>query len=256
MCLEGEKNFMANFLNAMKNLANEKVTENGAFALKSTKSSLIDLFGMIGAMRTRSDRDVIDAFIKAYAEDRLLAMKMLFYARDVREGLGERKIVKTIFAHLARNHKDDIEINFDIISEYGRWDDFYAFVGTPLEAKAFAKMKSQFDSDLQNLKEGKNVSLLAKWLKSQNTSSNESKRLGRLTAKYFYPEIEDFNSRAAHYRKDLAALRAKIEIVESKMSAKSGTRLNMKVFPLKLLQFIVKRSELMIANVIMSLLVT
>jgi hypothetical protein len=188
---------------------------------------------MIGAMRTRSDRDVIDAFIKAYAEDRLLAMKMLFYARDVREGLGERKIVKTIFAHLARNHKDDIEINFDIISEYGRWDDFYAFVGTPLEAKAFAKMKSQFDSDLQNLKEGKNVSLLAKWLKSQNTSSNESKRLGRLTAKYFYPEIEDFNSRAAHYRKDLAALRAKIEIVESKMSAKKWDEIEYESVPSK-----------------------
>lgn len=208
------------FLDAMKNLSNEKLTENGANALKSTKSALIDLFGTIGAMRTRDEKDIIVAFMKAYAEDRLLAMKMLFYARDIREGLGERDLPKKIFNWLARNHKDDIEINLDLISEYGRWDDLYAFAGTPLERVAFEKMKTQFDEDLKNLKEGKNISLLGKWLKSQNTSSVESKRLARLTAKYFYPEIEDFNSRAAKYRKDVSKLRAKIEIVESQMSAK------------------------------------
>lgn len=225
---------MANkFLNAMKNLANEKVTENGAPALKSTKSGLIDLFGTIGAMRTRSDQDVVNAFIKAYAEDRLLAMKMLFYARDIREGLGERKIAKTIFSYLARNHADDIKVNFDVIAEYGRWDDFYAFVGTPLEADAFAMMKSQFEKDLEDLKNGKNVSLLAKWLKSQNTSSNESKRLGRLTAKYFYPDIQDFDRRAARYRRDLSLLRAKIDVVESKMSAKEWNEINYEAVPSK-----------------------
>jgi hypothetical protein len=150
------------FLNSMKNLANEKVTENGAFALKSTRSGLIDLFGMIGAMRTRSEADIVNAFIKAYTEDRLLAMKMLFYARDIREGLGERDVTRTIFKYLANNHREDIEINLELMAEYGRWDDLYSFVGTPVESAAFAVMKSQYEKDLQDLKDGKSVSLLAK----------------------------------------------------------------------------------------------
>jgi hypothetical protein len=221
------------FLNSMKNLANEKVTENGAFALKSTRSGLIDLFGMIGAMRTRSEADIVNAFIKAYTEDRLLAMKMLFYARDIREGLGERDVTRVIFKYLANNHSEDIKVNLELMAEYGRWDDLYAFVGTPVESTAFAVMKSQYEKDLQDLKDGKSVSLLAKWLKSQNTSSNESKRLARLTAKYFYPEIEEFDRRAAVYRRNLSKLRAKIDIVESKMSAKEWGEINYENVPSK-----------------------
>lgn len=207
------------FLNSMKNLTNEKETENGAFALKSTRSNLIDLFGTIGAMRNRSENDIVNAFIKAYSDDRLLAMKMLFYARDIREGLGERDISRVIYKYLANNHLEDMKINLKLIAEYGRWDDLYVFEGTPMESYAFELMKEQFESDLENLKNGKSVSLLAKWLKSQNTTSLESRRLARITAKYFYPEIADFNTRAAHYRKDLSKLRAKIDVVETKMSS-------------------------------------
>lgn len=222
-----------NFLKNLKDVSNEKLTENGAFALKSTNSALMDLFGTIGAMREQSEEEIVMSFLAAYSEDRLLAMKMLFYARDIRGGLGERDIPRIIFKYLANNHKKDMQINMHLISEFGRWDDYYAFVGTPLEGEAFALMKSQFERDLKSLSDGENVSLLAKWLKSQNTSSKESRHLGKLTAKYFYPEILNENTRSSRYRHDLSKLRKKINIVEAQMSANNWDKIQYSQVPAK-----------------------
>jgi hypothetical protein len=46
----------------------------------------------------------------------------------------------------------------------------------------------------------------------------ETKKLGAITAKYFYPTIVDKNRRHAHYRKDLSKLRKYLDVVETKMS--------------------------------------
>ena len=84
-----------NFLNALSAKNNETQTTNGANALKSTGSDLVNLFGSIGAMRGRMD-EVKSKFIKAFSEDALLATKMAFYARNPRGGLGERDVFRSI----------------------------------------------------------------------------------------------------------------------------------------------------------------
>lgn len=61
-------------------------TENGAVARNSTGSALLDLYGTIGAMRSRAEEDIVSAFKRAYKENPLYAMKMLFYARNIRGG--------------------------------------------------------------------------------------------------------------------------------------------------------------------------
>lgn len=222
---------MSNFFNAMNNTMNVKTTENGAFALRSTRDNLMDLFGTIGAMRSRSESDIVSSFIKAYGEDRLLAMKMLFYARDIREGLGERNFFKIVANYLANNHGKDIAKNLHLIAEYGRWDDMYVFVGTPLEKDAMEILKTQFFTDLENLRLKKPVSLLAKWLKSENASSSETKRLGRITAKYFYPNIKNPDTRSRAYRKDLSALRRYLDVVEVQMSANNWGKIDFEKVP-------------------------
>ena len=198
---------MNTLLNAMKNDSNYTYTENGAITHKTTNSALLDMFGMGGAMRNRSENDIIFMFKKAYEENPEYALKCLFWLRDVRGGAGERRFFRTVINWLAREDKDAVIRNLEAIPEMGRWDDLYSLVGTPCETEAFELMLRQITLDV----ESKTPSLLAKWLKSENTSSMESRRLGTKTRFYF-----GLDSRT--YRKMLSALRTKINVLEKLMS--------------------------------------
>ena len=199
---------MSNLLNAMKKENNFTYTENGAVTRRSTNNSLLDLFGMGASYRTRSEEDCILLFKKAFDEDPTYAMKCLFYIGDIRGGQGERRFFRVVSKWLANNHTEVMRRNLKYIPEYRRWDDLYTFVGTKLENEAFALMASQIALDLQC----KTPSLLAKWLKSENTSSAESRALANKTRAAF-----ELNHR--QYRKMLSYLRAKINVVERLMSA-------------------------------------
>ena len=194
-------------LNAMKEQANIKRTENGAISYKSTMNGLMDLFALGGSYRSRSDADVIQLFDKAFKEDETYALKCLFYLRDARCGQGERRFFRTVARWLAINHTNAIRRNLNQIPYFGRWDDLYIFVGTPVEKEVFNIMYHQLALDIKC----KTPSLLAKWLKSENTSSAESRVLGRKTR-------EAFNMTARQYRKTLSALRARINVLERLMS--------------------------------------
>ena len=102
-------------------------TENGALTYKSTGDSLLNFFSLAGAVRDRSEQDVIELFRKAWREDANLAMKMLFYFRDIRGGQGERKLFRTIISFIAKQGAKSLSIhrNFSHIPEMGRWDDFF-----------------------------------------------------------------------------------------------------------------------------------
>lgn len=72
---------------------------------------------------------------------------------------------------------------------------------------------------------GKPISLLAKWLKSINTSSKESRKLARLTLK----NLGFHNER--HYRKVLARMRDYLNVVENRMSAQEWDKINYSQVP-------------------------
>jgi len=144
--------------NSVKN--NFTSTENGALTHKSTLSGVLDFFALGGALRTRSESDVIEIFSKAYNENPLLALKALFHCRDIRNGSGERETFKRIFKWLACTDKDTAIKNLKIVSLFGRWDDLFSLVGTPLEEDVFNLVEKQFKVDLKALENGENVSLL------------------------------------------------------------------------------------------------
>ena len=116
------------FVKAMQVQSNFTITENGALTNKSTLSSVLDFFGAGGAIRTRTENDVIALFSKAFSEDRLLATKILFYLRD-REGQGERRTFRICMKWLAENYPDVFIKNIENIPFYGRWDDLYCIFG-------------------------------------------------------------------------------------------------------------------------------
>lgn len=198
-----------NLINAIKDNTNYGYTENGAVKHLTTQSDLLDMFAMGGAYRNRSDADCILLFKNALEENEAYAMKCLFYLRDVRGGgQGERRFFRVAMHWLAKAYPEIAHRNLANIAEYGRWDDLYCFVDTPIEDEMFAFIRKQLNLDLTC----KTPSLLAKWLKSENTSSAESRRLGAKTrnALHLTPK---------QYRKVLSALRARINVLETLMSA-------------------------------------
>ncbi len=201
---------MNEFAEAVRGNTNEARTANGALSNATSLNAVLDFFSKSGALRGHDNEEVISYFTKAISENERLAMKALFYSRDIRGGQGERALFNVIIHYLAETNLDVIARNMDLIPEYGRWDDLYSLVGTDLEKDALEMMKVQFNLDLKAEK----PSLLAKWLKSSNTSSKESRRLAKITYEYF-----GIDERT--YRKALSALRSKINIVEKLMSNKN-----------------------------------
>ena len=199
---------MNTLLNALKDNANFTRTENGALTHKTTKSALLDMFAMGAAMRKRSDEDVILMWRKAFAENPVYALRCLFYIRDIRGGQGERRFFRVCMKDLATQNIEAAKRNLAHIPEFGRWDDLYLFVGTKLEKDAFQMMKRQLALDM----ECKTPSLLAKWLKSENTSSQVSRDLGNKTRMAF-------GMTHKQYRKTLSILRERINVLERLMSA-------------------------------------
>lgn len=77
---------MNELLKNLKKETNYGLTENGGVKHLSTLNKVLDMFAMGGAMRNRSEDDIITMFMQAYKEDTTLALRCLFYLRDVRGG--------------------------------------------------------------------------------------------------------------------------------------------------------------------------
>lgn len=200
-------------LEYIKEEANRTMTENGAVTLESTGSDCLDLFATIGALRRESNTEILRRFIRAYTENADMAMKLLFFARDVRGGLGERRVFRIIMNWLADNKPESIIKNLELISEYGRFDDLFSLFGTKCEKKMLDVIAEQLKKDVAVMDNGGNVSLLAKWLPSVNASSKQTVRQAKKVAGHL--KMSD-----AEYRKTLVALRKQINIIENNLREK------------------------------------
>lgn len=203
-------------LKFLKKEANMTHTENGAVTYRSTQSECLDLFATIGALRRERDEEITNRFLRAYAEDADLAMKTLFFARDIRGGIGERRVFRTILKWLANNEPRSLEKNIQYIAEYGRYDDLLVLMGTTCEGKVLHLIKKQLAADCAALEAGESVSLLAKWLPSVNASNEDAIRQAKQIAR-------SLGMNDAQYRKTLSALRTKISIIENNLREKDYT---------------------------------
>ncbi len=187
-------------------------TENGAVALNTTNDACLDLFGCMGALRESDEGRIERLFADAYEEDALFATKLAFYGRDVRGGLGERRTFRILLRYMAQDHPESLRANLDLIGVYGRYDDLYELTGTQLESEMWAAMKLQFEEDRRNMEEGHAISLLAKWIKTADASSEKTRKLGILTAHKLGYSVYEF-------KRIVRRMRKHIGIVEALMSA-------------------------------------
>lgn len=199
------------FASAMNRETTKKLTEHGATAFSSTGvSDLLDLYATVGGMRARQS-DVASKFNISCNEDLLLATRLMFYVRDIRGGLGERDSFRSMLKQLSMHHPDIVAKNIDKIPFYGRWDDLFALKDTPAETAMWLLLQDQLNADLGNMRTGKPISLLAKWMPSINASSKEKIKLANIIAK-------NFGLAPAKYRKILSALRDYLNVLETRMS--------------------------------------
>ncbi len=207
-----EKGRDMSFADEMRKAGTFTRTENGAVALNTTGSACLDLFGTIGSLREAEEIRIQSLFAEAFREDPLSAVKIVFYARDIRGGLGERKTFRVLLRYMAEKHPDALAPNLDLIGVFGRYDDLYCLIGTPLEDAMWETMKKQFEEDRDNLRAGNAISLLAKWIKTADASSEKTRKLGILTAKKLGYPVYDF-------KRMVRSMRKHIRVVECLMSA-------------------------------------
>ena len=200
-------------LHAIEDAANKTYTENGAVTLETTGDCCLDLFATVGALRHVSEEEICLRFQRAWAEDRDLAMKILFFARDVRGGLGERRAFRVIARWLADYAHTSVAKNISNIPEYGRYDDLLSLLATSCEADALRFIAVQWEKDMKALESGEPVSLLGKWLPSVNATKADTIAKGKKVAKYL-------KLRPVEYRKALTALRKRIHILENNLRIK------------------------------------
>ena len=214
------------FEQALKSTLNNTVsyTENGAVGFATSGKKLLDINFAISSLRSKTDADIETMFSDAFYENVLLAVKWLFMLRDVRGGIGERRSFRVCFSWIARNRPEIAKRLVKLVSEYGRWDDLFCLFGTELEDDAIKTIDEQWLTDLNNMKENKPISLLAKWMPSINTSSPKTVALARKLA-------AELDLSEKQYRKTLSKMRKYLNVIEQKMSAKQWSEIDYQSVP-------------------------
>ena len=191
------------FLDALRQ--EDMVTENGMATNSTSLNACVDLFFNIGAMRGHDKQRLIATFSKAFNEDPKRAMKLLFWARDVRGGAGERQVFKDILVYLAETHDLVLRPNLHLIAEYGRWDDLLALSGTYLEKEAFTLISDALINE---------NGLCAKWMPRKGAVAEKLRKFTGMSPK--------------QYRKSLVGLTS---VVETKMCAKDWNSIDFGKLP-------------------------
>ena len=215
------------FMSNLKTTLDENsfsVTENGALGFSTSGKSLLDINFAVTSFRNKSDKAIEDAFAKAFYEDKLLALKWLFFARDREEGIGERRLFRVALKWLAVEQPKIAKAVFNLAPYYGRYDDMWCLLDTELKDEVIDLVNDLLDHDCTNKVLRKPISLLGKWLPSSNASSKETKRL----AKIIYTGL---GMTERQYRKMLSELRKYLNVIEVKMSAKEWSEIDYNAVP-------------------------
>lgn len=209
------------FLEELSKGTNKTLTENGAVTNRSTLDPLLDFFSRAGAMRSNPS-EAVRLFRLAFAADKQNAVRCLFYLRDVRGGQGEKAVPRTILSNL---DEETAVAVLKYIPEYGRWDDIWYVPQTQKTRFEIAKLVgAQFNRDAEAMEAGKSVSLMAKWLPSENASSNETRQHASVL-------INMLNMKPRQYRKRVVELREYINLLEQLMSGKKWEDIDFSKIP-------------------------
>lgn len=201
---------------------------NNALEYASTGSAMVDFNARATEFRNADAEVIIDAAIKAYAENPVDFVKLMFQTGDIRGGKGERHTFNTCMDWLVEGHPLIAAEVLALIPEYTRWDYLVRQVislNKEISTYATEIVINQFRADMQavnSVKDGEavNISLLAKWMPSLQTKKSEDKKVVRHL-------LKKLNMQEREYRKSLSLLRKHLNIIEKSLSAKDYEAIDM-----------------------------
>lgn len=167
-------------------------TENGAITNSTSLDPVLDLFFIAGASRNMSESDIKLMLEKAISFNTILTIKLIFWASDIRGGIGERRFTRIALTFLSDYYPELLSQVAQYVPEYSRWDNLFHL---PYEVIS--------PIIRQGLKE-KN-GLLAKWLPRKKQFSNLAFRIRK-----------DFGWSNKQYRKIIVELSNTVEQLMSK----------------------------------------
>lgn len=243
---------MNTFMDALT--TNEKsYTGNGGTAYRTSGSTLVDLNFSVPSLRNAAinfygksksqsyfygeshKMEAVDAlrlFITSYEEDPFYTMKWLMYARHIKLGLGERDAFRMMLTKIGDLYPE-MALQFIIGTElwnYGRWDDvlriYFDTTSDVLHDGLGKLIRNQFSHDVIGCGLGDSISLLAKWMPSNNTSSKPAR-----SEAIILQSLLDLNAR--EYRKTLSMLRKYLAVVDRKASLNQWNDINYNHVPSK-----------------------
>jgi hypothetical protein len=132
----------------------ETKTENGMKTYKSSLNAATDFFFMAAALRKGGRvNQVVDMWKKVWKEDNLLAIKLLFWLRDIRGGAGEKMAFKLVLENIYKNDRLVFNKIVPYVPEYGSFKDLVEYIPRSSTVEALF---------IDYLKQGNG--LAAKWL--------------------------------------------------------------------------------------------
>lgn len=217
---EKRRRFTMSFLEALKKEDNKTLGENGAQSYKSTLNKNLDLHVNSGTMRYDQPNDIINLFKEAYHEDADLALKNLFYIRDIEKGMGEKRVFEVICSWLAQERPETFSKLVSLVPQYGSYNDLRKIIGnkkltTEQVTPAIRVLINQLQDDMVALVSDENaeISLAAKWAPSVG-SKNEIHKIGVKRI------ISVTGIQEKNFRKRVSELRAHLNLVETKLTNK------------------------------------
>jgi len=182
----------------------DALTANQAVTNSTSLNSVVDLFFIAGASRNMTTESIDNMLEKAWIEDSLLTLKIIFWAGDIRGGAGERRFFRTALSWLNFRFKEVFDKNFKQVPEFNRWDSLFNF-----------QEKQVLDFIYKALQD-KNA-LCAKWMPRKK----QYKNLASIFRKTFKLSPKE-------YRKMLVELS---DTVEQKMCSKTWGEISYKTVP-------------------------
>ena len=209
------------------------------FSVPSLRQAAVDFYGkskhnryFYSADGTMDAVEALRLFITSYEEDPLYTMKWLMYVRHIKIGLGERDVFRMILTKIGDLHPE-MALQFIIGCElwnYGRWDDvlriFFDTTSGILHDGLGALIANQFRRDVIACGLGDSISLLAKWMPSNNTSSKQKRSEAVILQSLLHLS-------AREYRKTLSKLREHLAVVDRKASLNQWNDINYNHVPSK-----------------------
>lgn len=218
--------FMEQMQDTMDRASNISVTENGAIGYKTSGKALVDFNFAVSSMRKETEMKVLSSFKKVFEENPEVALRYIFFLRDVRGGLGERRTFRICFKWILDNHYAQVKHLLKLIPEFGRWDDLWYIMDENKKAeKEVAKIiVEQFYADIDGAISGQSISLLAKWLPSAKTRN-------KFKQSVLTKILSALGMERKEYSKKLSFLREYLQIVERKMSRNEWEKIDYEKVP-------------------------